>query len=280
MENSRDKQIMSLSEPHNSKLTNPLTLCMLLSLVYTFAILVGLCFPRRSFGIGSQQRFGRPERVLPLVNLWHREQAFTQAALGPGGPGAGAGAGRGLEAVPHLVGGLEGAKSSLLAEGVLIAGPVPAADHRLRGEAVHVCDHCWLRTLTPLHPPTHHHHPPLFYPGPKPPTPPLSWTTLSLSPPLDLPLVLGWRADCERYVGCVCRRPPPLLPKTLDRPPPSVSGNIGGERFGGFCNPQGTQSPSVSSSISSYCFCPSSPSLRGSYWLALICLTKEGCAQF
>lgn len=59
-----------------------------------------------------------------------------QAALGFGRPGA---AGRpGLEAVPHVATGSEGAQSSPLA---LIAGSVQAADRRVHGEAVHVCDH-------------------------------------------------------------------------------------------------------------------------------------------
>lgn len=61
---------------------------------------------------------------------------FTEAALSPG-----AGEGRALEAVPHLLVGLEGAKGWLLSRGDFIAGLVPAADHRLRGEAVHICDH-------------------------------------------------------------------------------------------------------------------------------------------
>lgn len=55
-------------------------------------------------------------------------------------PWAGEGRGR-LEAVPHLLVGLEGAKGSFLCRGAVIAGLVPAADHRLRGEAVHICDH-------------------------------------------------------------------------------------------------------------------------------------------
>lgn len=97
---------------------------------------------------------------------------LAQAALRPG-----AGEGLGLVAVPHLLGGLEGAKSSLLASGVLIAGPAPAADHRLRGEAVHVCDHSQLRQT----PPPFKSHPPLLYPGPKPP----SSSSLFLRDPLS-----------------------------------------------------------------------------------------------
>lgn len=61
---------------------------------------------------------------------------FTEAAPWPG-----AREGRVLEAVPHLLVGLEGAKGLFLSRGDFIAGLVPAADHRLRGEAVHICDH-------------------------------------------------------------------------------------------------------------------------------------------
>lgn len=161
---------------------------MFCSWVCTFAILVGFCFPWWAFSNGSKQWFGCPERVLLLVDLWHRKQAFAQAALWPGGPGTGKGLG--LEAVPHLAGGLEGAQSSLLASGVLIAGPVPAADHRLRGEAVHVCDHPRIR---PLHPP-----PSCSLQDPSPQLLLfLAQPSLSLDPSLE---VVGWRGDCE---GCV-----------------------------------------------------------------------------
>lgn len=61
---------------------------------------------------------------------------LPEAALWPG-----AREGLLLEAVPHLLVGLEGAKGLFLSRGDFIAGPVPAADHRLRGEAVHICDH-------------------------------------------------------------------------------------------------------------------------------------------
>lgn len=110
-----------------------------------------------------------------------------------------------LEAVPHLVGGMERAQSSLLAGGVLIAGPVPAADHRLRGEAVHVCDHPLLRPDP--HPPQHK------------PSPALSRTkapnsSSSLHDPLSLSVDnhLRWW-DGGVTVKGVCRRPPPPAPK-------------------------------------------------------------------
>lgn len=84
-----------------------------------------------------------------------------QAALGFGRPGAGGGLCP--EAVPHVVAGLEGAQSLLLAQEVLITGSVPAADRRVRGEALHVCDHSWLR--------------------PNPPSPALACSMQDLSPP-------------------------------------------------------------------------------------------------
>lgn len=133
------------------QLTNSIKGNMFCSLAFTFVILEGMCFPWRAFGNWSKQRFWCPERVWSLMDFWQWKQTFAQAALGPG-----AGDGLGLEAVPHLLGaGLEGAQSSLLARGVLIAGPVPAADHRLRGEAVHVCDHPQLRPNPPQQPPSH-----------------------------------------------------------------------------------------------------------------------------
>lgn len=198
------------------------------SLVCTFAILEVLCFIRWGFGDWSEQWFGCPERVRPLMDLGHRKQTFAQAALWPSVPGAGEGLG--LEAVPHLLGGLEGAQSSLLAKGVLIAGPVPAADHRLRGKAVHVCDHPRLR---PKPPTLDNIHPPLIYPGPKPPTPPPSCTTLSL-----------WTSTLRWWDGGVTVQgvweTSPFAPKLSIGLP--LSGMMG-RRFGGFCNPQGTQSP-------------------------------------
>lgn len=81
------------------------------------------------------------------MDFGRRHETFAQAALRPGtGSGLvlvlGPGLGLGLLAVAHLGGlGLEGAEGPPVASGVLIAGPAPAADHRLRGEAVHVCDH-------------------------------------------------------------------------------------------------------------------------------------------
>jgi len=65
-----------------------------------------------------------------------------------------------------------------------------------------------------------------------------------------------------------------LLSKTHNRPPPVFLEwkNGGLEVFA-------THRGFYPLSVPSYCFCPSSPSFRGSYWLALICLTKEGCAQ-
>lgn len=161
-----------------------------------------MLFPWRALSHRSKQRFWCPERVLFLVDFWHREQTFVQAALWPGRPGAGDG--RMLEAVPHLAGGLEGAQSSFLARGVLIAAPVQAVDHRLRGEAVHVCDHPLLRPKTPHHLPS----PALS----RTQTPPPNYSSFvlhnppSLKPPL---VVLGWTGE-----GCMCVEPPPSIPNS------------------------------------------------------------------
>lgn len=86
---------------------------------------------------------------------------FAEAALWPGAVD-----GRVLEPVPHLLLGLEGAKCSFLSRGDFIAGLVPAAEHRLRGETVHICDHPQLRPNPPDNCPY------VVYPVPKPPTPP------------------------------------------------------------------------------------------------------------
>lgn len=129
------------------------------SLFSTFAILVD--FTRSAFENWSQQWFWGPEGAWPLVDLWHGESMFAEATLWPG-----AGEGRVLVAVPHLRLGLERAKSPFLSRGDFIAGLVPAADHRLRWEAVHICDHPQLRPNPPDNCPY------ALYPVPKPPTPP------------------------------------------------------------------------------------------------------------
>lgn len=217
-----------------------------------------MLFPWRALSHRSKQRFWCPERVLFLVDFWHREQTFVQAALWPGGPGAGDG--RMLLAVPHLADGLEGAQSSFLARGVLIAAPVQAVDHRLRGEAVHVCDHPLLRPKTPHHLPS----PALS----RTQTPPqlllLRLTQPSFSEASTCSVGMdGWRVY-------VCGAPTfnsklsigPLLSFWKDR-------------MDVFASHKGASAPSVSS----YCFCLSSLSLRGSYWLTLICLTKKAALR-
>ena len=122
---------------------------------------------------------------------------------------------------------------------VLIAGPVPAADHRLRGETLHICDHPRPRAKTP-----------------KDPCPP----SLSSHDPLSAPPPLG------RGVVCVCVCAQPRLPSFLLVPqtsigprfffflirfpslylppsPSSVKGGFEGFCVYFFCKSQGTSAP-------------------------------------
>lgn len=182
------------------------------------------------------------------MDLWHREQPLAQAALWPDSPGVGVGLI--LEAVPHLCGGPERAQSPSLARGSLIAWLVPATDHRLQGEAVHVCDHPPAKTLTPSS-------------APKTPTPPSSVFSrfLLLDPQLE---VVGTKDHPFPP------KPWPSLPLSFWQDRTEVLEVLETHRE--------LKSPSAPFYVSSYCFCPSS-SLRGSYWPAIICLTKTGCAQ-
>ena len=91
-----------------------------------------------------------------------------------------------------------GARGQLLRR-VLIAGPVPAADHRLRGETLHVCDHPRSRAKTPK----------------DPSLPP----SLSSHDPLSDPPPLGRGVVCV----CVCAASSllfPSRPPNFNRPPP------------------------------------------------------------
>lgn len=221
------------------------------ALFSTFAILVH--FTRSAFENWSQQWFRGPERAWPLVDLRHGESVFAEATLGPG-----AGEGRVLVAVPHLLLGLERAKSSFLSRGDFIAGLVPAADHRLRGEAVHICDHPQLRPNPPDNCPY------ALSPVPKPPTPP------------SCKILTGQTLECiGRWGGVswvVGLGSLPLAPKLLK----GFSSYFWGGRMKVCATHRGPNPPPHCLLLLFLCFLSL---FQGSYWRAWIFITKEGRAQ-